>query len=128
MNHVFKAFLSLTLILSSPQVFSHGGEDHGPLSKIAPKGGVLKETEKGHLELVAKDESLNLYYYDLKIEPKKVKDADIKLFVKKPRQEEKELELSSRVVYWSAPFDKKSSHRFNVKVTLNGETFTWTVD
>lgn len=120
--------MALTLFAFPQSLMGHGGKDHGPLAKVAPRGGMLKETKTGHLELVPKDNSIELYYYDMDIKPSEVKDLEIQASYSLPRKPYEELKLKPHRNHWSAPFNKKASHRYNLKIQLKDEVLEWVVD
>lgn len=125
---VLLSFMILGLSLAPLTSYSHGGKEHGPLSAIAPNGGMLKEVKKGHLELVTKKDSIELYYYDLDIKPSEVKDLEIKAEYSFPRKPYQKLKLKPHRNHWSAPFNKNASHRYNLKIQLDDEVVEWVVD
>lgn len=127
-SKTFFTFILLLFSLISHTVFAHGGKDHGPLSAIAPKGGMLKEIKDGHLELVTKDKSIEFHYYDLDIKPSEIKGLKIKAEYSLPRKPYKELKLEPHRNHWSAPFSKEASHRYNLKIQLEDEVIEWVLD
>lgn len=130
MTQTFFTFLALSLLITPNTIFAHGGEDHGheEQAAMAPKGGMLKEIKNGHLELVAKENSIEIYHYDLHVGPSQIKDVAIKAEYSFPRKPFKKLKLKPHRNHWSAPFNKGANHRYNLKIHLDDEVVEWVVD
>jgi hypothetical protein len=121
-------FIILAFLATPQTTLAHGGKEHGPLSAMAPQGGMIKEIKNGHIELVTKDNTVELYHYDLDIKPSQVKGVKIKAEYSLPRKPYKELKLKPHLNHWSAPYSKDASHRYNLKIKIDDEMVEWVID
>lgn len=136
MNSLRTLSLVITFMLSlglSFSVSAHGDHEHGPSAKSSPKGGRMLETEELHVELVTKDKSIMLYVYDNELKP--LSDVSVlkaSFTTQLPRKEKTALNLKVMKDHFHGEFDKGSSHRYDLQMTLNygghSDELKWTIE
>jgi|JI10StandDraft_1071094.scaffolds.fasta_scaffold359676_2 hypothetical protein len=121
--------LSAILILSF-NVFGHEG--HGPEQKMAPHGGVLRDGDALMAELVQDESGVKIYLFTHELKP--VLPADVKMDSKliqltDAKKKSVNLEVAGDKEAVLLKFDKTTSYRFNLTVTVSyagkQDKFSW---
>lgn len=118
-----KKILLIATLLVSTTVFAHEGHDHDAPGLVqAPKGGIIKSTEKVHIEVVAKGKDIKVYFYAQDLKPLDLTEYDITLKAAVPRTKQSE-NLTAKVTdnRVEASFDSKGAHRYVLTVTIGGK-------
>jgi hypothetical protein len=121
------------LLFSLINVNAHEGHDHSPGRKDAPQGGIVKESPNYHFELVARNQDIMIFVYD--VDMKAIKDLSKisqKAFTQIPRKEKMPLSLEVMGNHWHGKFDRGTAHRFDFILSVvdgeKTEELKWVVD
>ena len=121
-----KMILLTITVLISLQAFSHDGHTHGAGQVQPTKGGVIMKGEKFYLEVVGTKSEVK--FYPLKqVDPKSMmltpiplKDVKLSAVYTLPRGKKNEsVAITSAADHFVGKVDAKSSHRYQVDVTIS---------
>lgn len=119
---------------------AHEGHDHGPGKVPLQKGGVMRSLETVNLELVYSNNSIQIYPFETKQDPKnpgKLKSAELAKFpvtatIELPKSKPQKLELKQSGDHWEAFVDSKGAHRFTVLLAItqggHNDKVKWTIE
>lgn len=115
----FAATASMAFLLSvaAPlMVVAHAGHDHdGPSATKAPKGGVIKDLEEAHIEVVSKGREIKVYAYDKDMNPRPTAGLKVSAIAELPRKRgESEITLTDSGDHFKGEYDAKGAHRYTL--------------
>ena len=125
-----KALVLSAILVISFNVFGHKG--HGPEQKMAPHGGVLRDGDALMAELVQDESGVKIYLYTHELKP--VLPVDVKMDSKliqltDAKKKSVNLEVVGGKEAVLLKFDKTTSYRFNLTVTVSyagkQDKFSW---
>jgi hypothetical protein len=112
-----KMLIVLFLFLPFFQVDAHEGHNHAPGMKMAPHGGIVKESKTMHWEMVREGKEVKLFPYDIKMTHVKPEDLTVSAALVQPRKNLNN-PLSLKVEGEAFMFDlvDTGSHRYELNV------------
>ena len=125
-----KTLVLFAILVLSFNVFGHEG--HGPEQKMAPHGGVLRDGDALMAELVQDESGVKIYLYTHELKP--VLPVDVKMDSKliqltDAKKKSVNLEVVGDKEAVLLKFDKTTSYRFNLTVTVSyagkQDKFSW---
>jgi hypothetical protein len=116
---IYLATLAISLLVSTP-ILAHEGHDHDGPSSFQPKnGGVVKSTEEVNVEVVTKDQNLEIYFYDNAGNPFDLTKLQFKAEAQLPKSKKKTaIALEQKATFQEAKFDAKGAHRYTLILHL----------
>lgn len=117
---LIRSLLVVGMVFASAAVLAHEGHDHdGPVSVKAPKGGMLKELDASHIEVVPKGKDFKIYFYDEEMKPVSAEDFTVTAVAELPRSKKKEeLKLTVSDTVLEGTYDAHGSHRYTLILSV----------
>ncbi|OFZ12198.1 MAG: hypothetical protein A2Z20_11310 [Bdellovibrionales bacterium RBG_16_40_8] len=118
-----KIFLVTALILFSTLAIAHEG-DHGPAQKVAPHGGVLRDSESLMYELVRGSRDIKIYlltHDGTSIDAKAVEIDSTKTSLTDAKKKKVSYSLVPDKNYFILKFEKGSSYRYLLNLVASFE-------
>ena len=107
-------FLSFSFVAGA-----HEGHSHGPAIKAAPHGGVLREGKDNAVEVVADNNEIKVYVFDMQMKPVALNGMSLAGTAQVPRKDKKALAFQTAGDYFKGNADVGSAYRYELNLELN---------
>ncbi|MEK7357250.1 MAG: hypothetical protein AAB250_12425 [Bdellovibrionota bacterium] len=107
----------LAVLIAWPALAHKGAHPDDPDKLASPLGGIIKETEKYHVEAVPTATAARLYFYDTKMKPTDVEKIQAKARISTPRAT-LNLVLEPKGMYFDAPYPREPLMRYKLIVVI----------